>query len=416
VIEVDFHHWSYVFNDEDLIRYGSPHFDRKSAGQALSAAVRAGAVNRNSHQLEFDPRQILSANEVFPEAAVADPLADLEVWDEWRTGIRAFPYPGKYGRLGIRKQDAKTNSTSSTGVIGEVMTGLFAQAGIAPWVLVRVIRRWPDFIFYIQDDRYAFVEAKAFTGDDALPKKSPIHIPEALLGECVVDAVQQLNADPFVQVWGAFTHIRQITPMRLRVTFLQLDAPGERRESNKKRVIPQAVLIGVAERALRRAITEFEAAELAPLYRTERRPTKYERNRLEKLLIPAAMQQLESLLSEEGIQTAVLASHSLVEVELRKMLRYASIPEKGEGHRTFSARERASSGKLSLVRATGPQAIFVGDISRSEQQSISTLWSPDWTSANQPWRKLDPVDVWRCGGSLFAIGSPGIDGMRFRWE
>ena len=36
--------------------------------------------------------------------------------------------------------------------MGEIMTGLFAQAGIAPWVLVRVIRRWPDFILYLRDE------------------------------------------------------------------------------------------------------------------------------------------------------------------------------------------------------------------------------------------------------------------------
>lgn len=412
--EVGFQHWRYVFADEELIRYGSPHFDRKTAGQALSAAVKAGASSEASCNVTFDQKLILAANEVFPEAAVADPLADLEVWDEWRTGIRSFPYPGRYGRLGIRRQDAKANSTSSTGVLGEIMTGLFAQAGIAPWVLVRVIRRWPDFICYLRDDRYAFVESKAYTGEMAAHKKSALQIPEGLLGECVVDAVQQLNADPFVQVWGAFTHIQQITPMRLQVTFLELDVGSNRRMTTQKRVLPHAVLVGIAERALRRAITEVEAKELAPLRRTDRKPSKYERSKLERVLVPAAMQQLEDLLAEEGVRTAVFASPTMIEDELKKLIKNASIPEHGEGRRIFSARERASSGALSQVRAVGAQALFVGDIGPAEQASISAKWEPLWSDANQPWKNIGSMNVWRCGGAFFAIGDNDLDGTRFR--
>jgi len=96
------------------------------------------------------------------------------------------------------------------------MAGLYAQAGIAPWVLVRVIRHWPDFIFYTGDDRYAFVEAKAYTGEVNEQNGGLwTQIPGDLLSECLMDAVQQLNADPFVKVWGAFTYIEQISPFRL---------------------------------------------------------------------------------------------------------------------------------------------------------------------------------------------------------
>ena len=414
VIDVSFQHWRYVLKEEELIRYGSPHFDRKTAGQALSAAVMAGASNEASCDLLFDEKLILSANEVFPEAAVADPLADLEVWDEWRSGIRSFPYPGRYGRLGIRRQDTKTNSTSSTGVLGEIVTGLFAQAGIAPWVLVRVIRRWPDFIFYLRGDRYAFVEAKAYTGEMAGSSVTGLHIPQGLFSDCVVDAVHQLNADPFVQVWGAFTHIIQIAPMRLKVTFLELNADASRRSSIQKRVLPQAVLLGIAERALRRAITDVEERDLAPLKRADRKPSKYERNQLERVLVPAAMRQLEDLLVEENIRTAVLASPKLFEIELKKMIRGASIPEQGEGYRMFSARERASSGTLSYVRGTGPHALYVGDISPVEQTSISANWTSNWQNANQPWKRIDSVDIWRCGGAFFAIGEDRLNAVQFR--
>lgn len=414
MIDVAFEHWKYVFAEEELIRYGSPHFDRKSAGQALTALVTKGASRVVSANLLFDQKLILAANEVFPEAAVADPLADLEVWDEWRSGIRSFPYPGRYGRLGIRRQDAKTNSTSSTGVMGEIMAGLFAQSGIAPWVLVRVIRRWPDFILYLRGDRYAFVEAKAFTRESIGQKGSTLHIPDGLLGECVVDAVQQLNADPFVQVWGAFTCIEQITPLRLRTTFLELDVGDDRRVGVPMRVLPDAVSTGIAERALRGAVTEIEADELAPLCRSNRKPNKEERRRLEQVMVPVAMQVLEGLLIDEGVRVAVLASRQIIEAKVRRLVQTATIPEHGEGRRIYSARERASQGTLSFVRTVGAQALFVGELGQHEYRSISANWKSSWADANRGWKKVGAVEIWRCGGALFAVGDRNLDGARVR--
>lgn len=404
MIKVAFQHWSYVFADEELIRYGSPHFDRKSAGQALSDAVRGGATLEESHSLDFSEKQILSANEAFPESAVADPLADLEVWDEWRSGVRTFPYPGRYGRLGIRQQDAKTNSTSSTGVLGEIMAGLFAQAGVAPWVLVRVINRWPDFIYYLRDDRYAFVESKAFTGDGGGTSGAGLQLPDALLGECVVAAVQQLNADPFVQVWGAFTHIQQISPFQMRVIFLELDADSLRRNNVQKRVLPQPVLLGIAERALRRAITEVEPQRLSPLHESNRRPSKHERRLLDDVLIPAAMSQIEDLLVDEKIRTAVLASPKEIEQEIRRIIKRAVIPEHGEGKKLLDARARASFRSRSKVRTIGAQSLYFEDISRENEASITAKWEPRWEDANKPYGVSDSIKRWRCGGAIFSIG------------
>src|SRR5262249_23610494 len=161
---------------------------------------------------------------------------------DWRTGLRAFPYPGTYSKLGIVEQESKTSASSSVGVLGEIMTGVYAQAGIAPWVLVRVIRRWPDFIFTLRNNRYAFVEAKAFTNGGP----STHGIPNPLLAECLVTSVQQLNADPYVQVWSAFTNVRQITPLTLHVIFLEMDTNDLRRRANASRVLPDVVVNGLA--------------------------------------------------------------------------------------------------------------------------------------------------------------------------
>ena len=136
MINVDFQHWRYIISENDLMAYGSPHYSRPMAGKALCSKLDLTAHRIASLSLGFNELQILCGNEAFPEAAVADPLADLEMWDEWKTGFRSFPYPGRYSRFNIVAQEAKTNSPSSIGVIGEIMTGLFAQAGINPWVLV----------------------------------------------------------------------------------------------------------------------------------------------------------------------------------------------------------------------------------------------------------------------------------------
>jgi hypothetical protein len=411
---VAFEHWRHVFAEEELIRFGSPHFDRKSAGQALSASVIRGASRLTTCNVAFDESLILAANEVFPEAAVSDPLADLEVWDEWRSGIRSFPYPGRYGRLGIRRQDAKTNSTSSTGVLGEIMAGLFAQSGIAPWILVRVIRKWPDFIMYLRGNRYAFVEAKAYSREMLGKTASILRIPDGLLGECVVDAVQQLNSDPFVQVWGAFTYIEQINPMRLQVKFLELDVGDDRRNRVATRILPDAVSNGIAERALRSAVSLLKSSDVILLRESDRDPSKGERKRIEGVVVPIAMQVLEELLVEEEVRTAVLASRQHIEAAVRRLVRKATIPEEGEGKKTFLARERATQGVLSYLRDIGNQALFVGELGRDEYSLISARWNPNWSSANKEWKKVGSTDIWRCGGALFAIGGKKLEGMSIR--
>src|SRR6266704_2647937 len=73
-IEVAFAHWRYEFPEEELSRYGSRYFDRKEAGKYLAESVARGASKVSDHLLRFDGKQILSANEAFPEAALADPL------------------------------------------------------------------------------------------------------------------------------------------------------------------------------------------------------------------------------------------------------------------------------------------------------------------------------------------------------
>jgi hypothetical protein len=132
MIEISFEHWRYTFTEEMLIKYGSRYFHRKEAGAHYVLDIHQRSEQVSSLSLGFSERQVRSGNEAFAEAAIADPIADLEVWEEWRSGTRYFPYHGRYSRLDITRQDDKTSSPSSVGEVGEIMTGFFAQAGVSP--------------------------------------------------------------------------------------------------------------------------------------------------------------------------------------------------------------------------------------------------------------------------------------------
>lgn len=177
------------------------------------------------------------------------------MWDEWRSGLRHFPYAGRYSKLGISRQQEKTSSSSSVGVLGEVMAGLFAQVGISPWVLVRVVRRWPDFIFAHGDKTYSFVESKAFTQNASGKHGLEARVLNQHVSEGAADTVQQLNSDPFGKVWYAFTHVVSITPMRLDVTFVELNVPSVRRQRHHTKTMPQAVARTWMRRMLRILVT-----------------------------------------------------------------------------------------------------------------------------------------------------------------
>lgn len=82
-VRVSFQHLRHQVASADLTKYGSPHFSPETAGRTLTKAVFFGADLADRHDdVEFDPAHILCANEAVPESAIADPLADLEVWDQ----------------------------------------------------------------------------------------------------------------------------------------------------------------------------------------------------------------------------------------------------------------------------------------------------------------------------------------------
>ena len=408
-VSVRYGHYRREFTEATMMRYGSPHFSKKEAGEWLRKDVLQAARDPvATGHLGFQRSQIVCGNEVFPESAVADPIADLEVWDEWRHGTRAFPYPGKYSRLGLSEQPGKVSSTTSMGVLGEVFAGLFSQVVVSPWVLVRPIRRWPDFIYYTFDGRYAFVESKAFMTTEEYDH--PLQrVPKRIIQDCLADTIQQLNADPFVRVWYAFTEAIDIRPLRVNVTFLELDAPDRRRERIEELMVPQAVIAGLAEQVLNTAAAEvFEDMD----------DTKWEASGLpftpdlRNQIRTASESKFEPALSFAAPEALLGSVRKAVEIEFGERLKkLKKVPKECAGRQFLNAKRLAVEGRLARVRRAGDKSIYLADMPAPHRTNLGGSWKPSCKAANQRWSHVHGSPLWRCSSAVLALGAEELDGQ-----
>ena len=405
MVEVKFEHWKYEFSEEDL-QYGSPN-KSTTAKSMLRSALTAGAKKIIEKSITFTEKQILCANEAFPESALADPLADLRVWNEWRSGVRIFPYPGIYSRLSITNQPGKANSPSSVGVIGEIMAGLFGQVLIGPDILVRVIRQWPDFIFYPVNGRYGFLEAKAFTPQPRSFLEERFEVPKNELGECLINAVRHLTIDPFVKVWYAFTEIQEIEPTyRFYTRFFELDVPDKRRDSRQKSV-PSPVIDGLAERAIQRAIIivlkelqTFNAEDILSCFATKDRSSK--RKKAEQSFIFYANKEIQSVLSDIRYNSMIEIGQQELEASIKTQVHNLLIPEGTINLESLSS--SISNHEPILIREIGLDSpLYKIELLHEERTKIARNWVSDLTQVNIPLNIIEKSEFWRCGSTAFSL-------------
>lgn len=403
-VTVHFEHWRVDLENDWLIRYGSPHYESRAKSELFEICkIHAHRVTAIQKPLFIPRAQIILANEVFPEAAMADPLADLEIWDEWNSGTRAFPYPGQYSRLGLVTQQGKTSAPSSVGVLGEIMAGLFAQVYIAPWPLVRVVRYWPDFIFYdSREGRYSFVEAKASTSELGAGAGLAGRVSASHLGECAFYAVRQINSDPSVKVWGAFTTVTSISPFVLNVTFVEFDSDQGRRAPEPARLVPPAVVSGLANRALAMAAQALSPDYLVRL-QNRRQP---QREEAEQQLALVASKYVDRLLVNAGPEAAISNSRAAIDTEIRELAKTATVPQNGDGERFLESRRAAARGATAPIRAFGGQIINVRDLNHREIADIEQNWHASWERATECLATTDAPEAWRFGGSVYWLASP----------
>jgi hypothetical protein len=200
----------------------------------------------------------------------------------------------------------------------------------------------------------------------------------ALLDECLVEAVQQLNADPYVKVWGAFTQTWRITPMELAVTFLELDVPESYRANRPHRILPQAVLVGLAERAISTAaanLAEYEIEVLTSKARSSKGESSA-RATVEGKLIQLAMEEMKALVASEEADVVLAASpeHSEFEREIERQVQKVRVPEKRIGRRFYEAKVQAGEGTLRQVRSIGTSSLLMVGLSTEQRLQATRNW------------------------------------------
>jgi hypothetical protein len=411
IVATNFTHLRSEFTDRELCRYGSPHVSKKEVGEELFPELRSRG-SRPVCELDcgFQRKQIICANDVFPEAVSADPLADLEIWDEWQQNIRRFPFPGLFSPLGIAGQTGKTTSSTSVGVLGEIMCGLFSQAYISPWVIVRPIRRWPDFIFFCSDDRYAFVESKAFTGTSEGSSDPWARVPRPIMYDCINHAVHQLNADPFVTVWFSFTEISRIDPLELRVTFLELNAPEHRHADRSRRVVPQAVVQGLAERAVSTGAAKVIQKE--GFFPGDNFGARTAKGRTQKEIEVFSVEEVAKVMADSVPEALHESAKEEIQKQARKIAAKAIPGSSDPGRRMTAAKELASEGQCGELRSLGSERLYLVDLTAEQRRLLEREWSPNWEQATQKWKTILGTDFWRCSSAAVGLGPPGLNGER----
>lgn len=294
-------------------------------------------------------------------------------------------------------------------MIGEIFAGVASQCILGPWVLVRVINRWPDFIYYTKDGRYAFVESKAFglfKHDPSLPE----NIPTKVLGKCLVEAVRQLNTDPFVKVWLCFTGIGSIDPFDIAVIFLELDAPNRRRENADERVVPAPVIWGLAHRAIIHAASELDEYQADTLSRFPGGRKSEKRIYVESRLTQLALERIEEELIDAVPENLIAPARMEIEREIERQASKAYMPESDVGRRFEAAKSLAVEGKLAQIRAIGSQFLYLADLPVDMRRQMEKSWRPDWCQANKPCGKIGGSELWRGSGAILALGGPELNG------
>lgn len=220
-----FEHWQWQVDERYLLRTSNYFKSAEGLAEATTAlyeeATRAYVADHSIPLLA-----LYAGNEAYAESAVADPLADLNVWHEWRER-RQFPYPGEYEPFGIVYDDnsRKDSASSAVGALGEAIAGIYAQAGIASAPLVRSIGRWPDMILF--HNRFHFLEVKASRNLSERPRQSEeLQVIPPKLRECLEPALEDLALQPHVHMWLALVdiYLPDLDQFRLefRVTFIEL--------------------------------------------------------------------------------------------------------------------------------------------------------------------------------------------------
>jgi hypothetical protein len=396
LLEIDFQHVKFEF-PQALERITSPHFSDTESKHKLGSAFFGNKkiIYANRHNIEDGV--VLFANEAFPEAAVNDPLGDLRIWNLWQTGIRAFPYPGQYLPLEIFSQGTKVKSTSSMGVLGECLCGIYATSGIGPWPVVRVINRWPDFIFFDRNsNRFALLESKAFANIDGPVSKFEDRFDRNIIQEFLLDALRHLVSDRGVSVWGCFTSVKSIEPFKAQLTMVETTLAVNPFSNSNSTVVDM-----LADLVLQVALNKF-LPELVNAGTKKARGMLLARDDSTETAalksVQAAIAQLP--LSAVGALSAEdknrLANEAILGLQKnqKKIISLLS-----EADTLTSNRRGFSTSDYETIREIGDIRLEARRLNHDEAIEIDKNWLQNWDAVGQP-VGFDETEIFRCGGLL----------------
>jgi hypothetical protein len=210
-------------------------------------------------------------------------------------------------------------------------------------------------------------------------------------------------------VWGAFTQIQQITLMAFAVTFLEPDVPDSYRANRPHRILPQAVLVGLDERAISTAaanLADYEIDVLTSKARSSPRAS------IKSKLIQIAMEEIEGLVASEVADMALAMPPWRLEFEheIARQVQKVRVPEKRIGRRFYEAKLQAGEGTLRYVRSIGTSSLLMAGLSVGQRRLLTHGWQRDRSHAADPWGTLDHHKLWRFGRAAFCLGDSDVEG------
>jgi hypothetical protein len=197
--------------------------------------------------------------------------------------------------------------------------------------------------------------------------------------------------------------------MEFAVTFLELDVPESYRASRPQKILPQAVLVGLSERAI------FSAAALLDDHEFDV-PTSKARSRtrtsVEGKLVQLALRELEEpgAAEESDMPLATSLERSEFEDEIVRQVRHVRVPEKRVGRRFYEAKVQAGEGVLSPIRSMGTSSLFMAALPSAQRLQLSREWQRNWSRAVVAWGTLDGNRLWRFGGAVFCLSDGDLQG------
>ena len=399
-LRIEFKYYKGLFPIELARRYNTSYFQENEIRKNLLDSLTNDIQLEYKNDFEMDEEQFKCGNEIFPESAISDPLSDLDTFDEWRGGIRIFPHKGRYAPFGIEDQLRKIESSVSFGVVGEILAGLFCQSYFAPYVLVRNIRRWPDFIFHKNNRKFVFVESKATA--------SKINVGNPLDGNFEANTFKEFLSDSMKSILNSETTNVCLSQTRMlgnrsqrvfHLNILELESDSEKDPSQEE--YPETVVAGLATQVADQYIGSlFEEGQLVYSNSSGDEIKKHLKN-----YNKASTVKIKEILIQQNNLSVVDDDHHRIEKEVESQLNklrknISKLDYKNIGK---DFKDSFSTNSFKNISTICNKSIFSRQLNDFEDSNITTTWEPDWSKSIVPFENSNPLK-WRCSNSILFMG------------